>query len=68
MKMKDNKHKSTPCPFWVTAIKQLDDEFVEVTAHFGGVGSKFYLKTTVGTESLATKELRIGTKLLLDIG
>ena len=64
--MKDNKQKPSPAPLWVTAIKQIDDEFVEVTAHFGGVGSKYRITATFGIE--AAKQLRIGTKLLLDIG
>jgi hypothetical protein len=63
--MEDNKQKPSPATLWVTAIKQLDDEFVEVTAHCG-FGSKYYLKASFGIE--ATKSLRIGTKLVLDIG
>jgi hypothetical protein len=64
--MEANKQKASPAPLWVTAIKQLDDEFIEVVAHFGGIGSKYHLTATFGIE--AAKELRIGTKLLLDIG
>jgi len=65
--MEDNKQKANPAPFWVTAIKQIDDEFVEVVAHFGGLGSKYYLKVTFGGGIKGVKELRIGTKLLMDI-
>ncbi len=64
--MKNKKQKPNPAPLWITAIKKLDEEFVEVRAEFGPLGSEYYLTASFGIE--AAKELSIGTKLLLSLG
>ena len=63
--MENNQQKSNGCPFWVTAIKQIDDEFVEVVARFGGFKGKLYVKTTIPVEAARELDLRIGNQLTL---
>ncbi len=63
--MENNHQKENGCPFWVTGWKQIDDEFVEVVARFGGFDGKLYVKTTLSVEAARELDLRIGSQLTL---